>query len=122
MQDITKDQPAAPEIVDRSTFQVEADIRVRASASALGRPLPTLHPVFAVGLRDRYFSSPPTPISISLVGLRSPAMAARMILRATISTIGSLRSFKPSLFRAAENASPIPFTSSGPNQPSAPRY
>src|ERR1043166_2481533 len=56
------------------------------------------------------------------MGSRSPAMAARMILRATISTMGSLRSFSPSLSRAAENASPIGFKSSVPNELSAPRY
>jgi hypothetical protein len=37
-----------------------------------------------------------------------------MMRRATISVIGSFKSCKPSLARAAENASPIVFRSSGP--------
>src|SRR5436853_295374 len=75
-----------------------------------------------VGVRNRpAYSLPPAPISVSLIGSRSPARAARTILRATISTIGSLLAVKPSLFKAAEKAIPIASRSSGPNARLSPK-
>jgi hypothetical protein len=68
------------------------------------------------------YSRPPAPISASVIGLRSPASAARIIRRATTSVIGSLRSCRPSLFRAAENASAMAFRSSGANARLSPKY
>ena len=64
---------------------------------------------------------PSIPISRNLMGSRSPRNAAWMIRRAIISVIGSLRSCKPSLFRAAENAVSIAFKCSGPNARLSPK-
>src|ERR1051326_3605645 len=60
-------------------------------------------------------------MSHTLAGSRSPESADRTILRATISTIASLRSFKRSSDRAWAKASPITSRSSGPKETSLPK-
>src|SRR6516165_9302262 len=76
----------------------------------------------AVIALSRHPHAPPAPISVSLIGSRSPSIAATMILRAIISTIASLRSCSPSLTKAASNASPMASKSSGLNDPLLLRY
>ena len=67
-------------------------------------PYRSLEVTHASYWRNGAYSRLLAPISVSLIGLRSPARAAVMILRATISTMGSLRSFKPGLAKAAVKA------------------